>query len=341
MPVSRVPASGRRVFRWLSRRTRPAVVAVALAVVALTGSGCGSAPASVTAGPPQVTTNMTLGAVPAEGATGFYIAQNEGLFARAGLRVTVKNVTTSAVVIPDLLHGSVQVASGQYVPYIAAGAAGVAKLKIIAPGFALGKNVNEIMARAHSPVKGMADLKGKTIAVNAFDSEVSDLLYSALAAYGITPAEVHLVAIPFPLMGTALAAGKVDAAYMTEPYVTIAGQKNGDVGIYDLNTGSAQNFPIAGYAVLASYAQEHPRAVAAFARAVEEGNRIADSSISELQHAFIVALHLTPHVADLMATGTYPTRPDADQLQRVVNLMLRYGQLKKPVNVKSMLTLAA
>jgi NitT/TauT family transport system substrate-binding protein len=122
----------------------------------------------------------------------------------------------------------------------------VAKLKIIASGFALGSHVNEIMARADSPVKSLASLKGKTIAVNAVNSEVTDLLYNALAADHITPGQVHLTQIPFPAMAAALATGRVDAAYMTEPYVTEAGQRNGDVGIYDLDTGPALNFPIAG-----------------------------------------------------------------------------------------------
>jgi ABC-type taurine transport system substrate-binding protein len=84
------------------------------------------------------------------------------------------------------------------------------------------------MARADSPVKSLA-LKGKTIAVNAVNSEVTDLLYNALAADHITPGQVHLAQIPFPAMAAALATGRVDAAYMTEPYVTEAGQKNGDL----------------------------------------------------------------------------------------------------------------
>jgi hypothetical protein len=36
-----------------------------------------------------------------------------------------------------------------------------------------------------------------------------------------------------------------------------------------------------------------------------------------------------------MATGTFPTTADAVQLQRVADLMLQYGQLKKRFSVKS------
>jgi NitT/TauT family transport system substrate-binding protein len=335
MPVTRAAMSRRRPIHWLYRRARAAVVAVALAIAVL-GSGCASTSVHPVATGSQPT-NVIVAGVPAQGATGYYVAQDKGLFAKYGLHVTFKAVASSTLVIPDLKSGAVTFASGQYVPYIAADATGVAELRIIAPGLALGAQVNEIMARVHSPVKSLADLKGKMIAVNALNSEVTDLLYNALAADHIAQNQVRLVPIPFPDMAAALATGKVDAAYMTEPYVTSAGQKFGDVGIYDLNTGSAENFPIAGYAVLSSYARQHPRIVKAFAAAIEQGNRIADSNISELQHAFIIGLHLPPHVADVMATGNYPGDPDPNQIQRVVNLMLRYGQLSKPFNVKTMI----
>jgi hypothetical protein len=42
-----------------------------------------------------------------------------------------------------------------------------------------------------------------------------------------------------------------------------------------------------------------------------------------------------------MATGTFPARLDPVEIDRVAALMQRYGQLKKPFNVKPMLTLAA
>ena len=329
MPVRRVAVSRRTVN----------VVAATVAATCFAGAaaaGCGSTSAQAPS-PALEKTSITVAAVPAEGATGMYIAQDKGLFARAGLHVTIKDVTSSATVIPGLVHGDFQVASGQFSPFIAADASGLARLDIVAPGFALSPHVNEIMAPPGSPVKSVADLKGKTIAVVAPNSEISDLLYSVLGANGIAPGQVKLVTIAFPAMAAALAAHRVDAAYLTEPYATEAGQKYGDVGIADIDAGPAQHFPISGYAVLSSWAKKNPGTARAFAKAVEEGNQIADSDIAELQHAFIVALHLPPHIADLMATGTFPTQLDSVQIGRVEQLMLRYGQLKKPFNVKTMI----
>jgi NitT/TauT family transport system substrate-binding protein len=307
-----------------SRLFRRALTAAVL-VTAL--AGCGS-----TVPPPSGSgleiTHLTVAAVPGEGSSGLYVAQDDGLFTKAGLQVTIKPVTSSSTVIPAMLHGSVQVAAGQYTTYIQADAAGVAKMRIIAAGYSLGPNVQEIVTGPHSKITSVAGLKGATIAVNATGSETTDLLYTAIAPYGITPAQVHVVAFAFPAMPALLAAHRVAAIYEIEPYVTEASERYGDQELADIDTGPSQNFPIAGYGVLASWAGKNPRTVAAFTKAIEQGNRIADTDPAALQHALEKTLHLSPNVVDVMATGSFPTSTDPVQLQRVADLMQQYGQLK-------------
>jgi NitT/TauT family transport system substrate-binding protein len=236
-----------------------------------------------------------------------------------------------------MLHGSVDATGGGYVSYIAADAAGIADMRILAAGFALGPHVNEIIVPANAHVGTLADLKGKTIAVNQLNAVGTDLIYIALAAYGISPSQVHLVAVPFPAMPGALAAGKIDAAYETEPFVTEAVKNDGVQSVADMNTGPTQDFPLTGYAVLASWAAKYPRTAAAFTKAVEQGNTIASTNLAVLQQVLGHALHLDPAITGVMATGTFPTSANPVQIQRAADLMLQYGQLKKPFDVKSLM----
>jgi NitT/TauT family transport system substrate-binding protein len=240
--------------------------------------------------------------VPAEGAAGLYIAQDDGLFQQAGLHVTIKSTENPTADIPALLHGSVDVLSGQYTTYIAATAAGVAKMRILAVGYALGPQVQEIMTPPHSRLATPAQLRGKTIAVNAVDSVTTDLLYTALAPYRIAPGQVHVVAIPFPVMPAALAAGRVDAIYEVEPYVSEAAERYGD-DLADIDTGASANFPINGYGALASWAARYPRTARAFTTAIEQGNRIAATDPAMLQRTLEKQLHLSANVVDVMASG--------------------------------------
>jgi NitT/TauT family transport system substrate-binding protein len=335
--VSRVPAAasmglvsllkGRRGLRHL-------LTVITVAATSTAAAACGStATSSKPAGPEKP--NVVVAAVPGEGSAGLFIAQEKGLFAKQGLHVTIKVSTSSSTVIPSMLHGSVDVASGQYTSYIAADAAGIAKMRILAAGYSLGPHVQEIIIPPNSHIQDLAGLKGKTIAVNVLNGETSDLLYTALSSYGVTPAQVHVVAIPFPAMPAALAAGRVNAAYEIEPFITEAVKQHGVQELADIDTGASRNFPIAGYGVLASWAAKYPRTAAAFKKAIQQANAIAATNLAVLQHTFTTQLHLSREITGVMATGTFPTTADTVQLQRVADLMLQYGQLKHQFSVKS------
>jgi len=307
-----------------------------VAAAAAACAGHGSPAGTAGAGGPEKR-DLVVAVVPAEANAGLYIAQARGLFTKAGLHVTIKPVVSAGAVIPAMRHGGVDVAGGGYVSYIAADAAGIAKMRILAAGFALGPHVNEIIALPRAHIQSPAELKGKTIAINQLGSVGNGLTYRALAPYGITPGQVHLVAMPFPAMPAALAAGKIDAAYETEPFVTEAVKMYGALAVADMDSGAAQDFPLTGYAVLASWAARYPHTAAAFTKAVEQGNAIAATNLAVLQHVLSTSLHLSPDITGVMATGSFPTSVSPAQIQRAADLMLQYGQLKEPFNVKPLM----
>jgi NitT/TauT family transport system substrate-binding protein len=328
MPSTDAAMPGRGAFRPLY------VLALVSIVAALAAAGCGSA-SSGPARAPQ-TTDLVVAAVPGEGSAGLYVAQDQGLFRRAGLKVTIEAVTSSSTVIPLMVHGQVQVAAGQYTSYVAAQAAGIVTMRILAAGYSLGPGVQDVMVGPRSPVRAPALLRGAVIAVNVVNSETTDLLYNALAAYDISPSQVRVAAIPFPAMPAALAAHRVSAIYEIEPYATEAGQRYGDQDLLDIDTGANQDFPVSGYASLAAWADQHPRAAAAFTRAIEQGNILATTNLTMREHAFETSLHISSQVADVMATGIFPAGINPAVLQRVPDLMLEYGQLTKPLSITAL-----
>ena len=318
------------------RPWRRAAAGITVAGIAMAAGACGDHAGPVgPAGPEKP--DLVVAVVPAEAQAGLYIAQAKGLFTKAGLHVTVKTALSAQTVIPAMLHGGVDVTGGQYVSYIAEQAKGLAKMRILAAGFALGPHSNEIIAPASAHIRTLADLKGRTIAVNQLSGIGSDLVYTALASYGITPAQVHLVEMPFPAMPSALAARRITAAYETEPYVTEAVKRYGVQVVADMDSGATQDFPLTGYGALASWAARYPRTAAAFTRAVVQGDAIASTNLAVLQRVLAGALHLSPSITCVMATGTFPTSANPVQIQRVADLMLQYGQLKQRFSVKPLM----
>lgn len=73
-------------------------------------------------------------------------------------------------------------------------------------------------ALAASPVKTLADLKGKTIAVNGFETSGHLWLKTALEKMGIAESDVTIVPIPFPAMAESLRSGKIDVGEFPQPF---------------------------------------------------------------------------------------------------------------------------
>ena len=140
-----------------------AAVAVAVAAGAL--AACGSSRASTSQSAVEKP-DLTVAAVPASGAAGLYIAQQDGYFTAAGLHVTIVPVASGGDVLANLVNGSIDVDEGQWTSAIAAQAAGV-KLHALAAGNAGGPGVQEVTVPPGSGITTVKQLAGKTIAVNA------------------------------------------------------------------------------------------------------------------------------------------------------------------------------
>jgi NitT/TauT family transport system substrate-binding protein len=122
-----------------------------------------------------------------------------------------------------------------------------------------------------------------------------------------------------------LQAGKVDAAWLPQPLAEIAEQRFGAVPIADFDQGSVQGFPFTGYIGTAQWVRDHPNTVAAFLRALNEGQRLADTNRSAVESAMEEYTGIKPIVAATMAIDTYPLDIDVPQLQRVADSMFEFG----------------
>src|SRR5450830_210537 len=68
------------------------------------------------------------------------------------------------------------------------------------------------------PVKGMADLRGRRIAVNSLSGSFYYTTLLALRKHGIAKSEVHFVTLPHERQEQALLAGLIDVAALIDPY---------------------------------------------------------------------------------------------------------------------------
>jgi ABC-type nitrate/sulfonate/bicarbonate transport system substrate-binding protein len=76
--------------------------------------------------------------------------------------------------------------------------------------------------KENSPIKSVADLKGKIVGINGFYTSGHLWLKTALEKHGLTDTDVTITPVPFPAMQEALEAGKIDLGMFPQPFAALA-----------------------------------------------------------------------------------------------------------------------
>ncbi|TYB47231.1 ABC transporter substrate-binding protein [Nonomuraea sp. PA05] len=309
----------------------------ALCVAALLLTACGGGGNSVqrTNGPEKA--EIRIGMLPLPEVAPIQIAIDKGYFAAEGLKVETELISGGAAAMPDLVSGKLDVLHSNYVSALLASASGTVKVKIVGDAYAAQPGNFLLMTKKGSPITQVADLKGRTVGVNTLNN-ISTLSVSALLKpAGLRPEDVKFVERPFPEMAGALESGQVDVALLPEPFHQAAAKTLGAVMLSDLFTGPLADFPIAGYLVTDTFAQQNPKSVAAFQRALRKATELARSDSAEVTAALQKYTKIDQATASTMKLGGFSTAVDPARVQRVADLMLEFGYLKQRFEVSSIL----
>jgi NitT/TauT family transport system substrate-binding protein len=307
------------------------IVVFALAAGCASGGSNSTTNASTTAVTRAEKPNLTVAVVPAVDSAGFFVALYDGLFKAQGLNVHFVPAVSSETAIADQVKGTYDITGGNYVSYIQAQQAGQADLDIFAEGSVMLPGTQALYTMPGSKIRNLNDLVGETIGINAPKNILYLLVASVLASHGIPVNEVHFKDIALPMMAAALKSGQINAAVLPEPFASQAQVAYGVTTLADLNQGATTDFPVQGYVVTRQWAAAYPRTLAAFRRALEQGQEIADTNRTAVERA-MEDLPMTPEplgvsqqTAAVMALDNYPVGPvDSVRLQRVADVMSQF-----------------
>ncbi|HEX4817807.1 MAG TPA: ABC transporter substrate-binding protein [Nonomuraea sp.] len=321
----------------MSRKLRCLAVALGVAV-ALTLTGCGGSeePAGSSTSGPLEKTKIRVGALPIPDPVSLVIAQTKGYFKEEGLTVERVEVVGGASAIPMIEKGELDISQTNYVSTLAAASQG-SKAKLVADMYQAGPNCFVIMVPTDSPIRSVAGLKGKTILVNNLNNVATLAVETQLKVAGLTKNDVTFLPMPFPDMGAALEAGKADAAWLTEPFITANQSARGFRKLADTMTGQTEDLPIAGWMATDEWTQRNPNTLAAFQRAISRAQRDASTDRKEIERMLPTYTKIDAKTASVITLGSYPSELNANRLQKVADLMLEYKYLKTPIDVKSVI----
>jgi NitT/TauT family transport system substrate-binding protein len=341
--------------RLISKLTYCLLVVTPVAALAACSSGGSSS--SVSTGPAPEVASITLDVVPTADAAGIYIAQDDGYFAQQGLTVKINSINGGEYGMGDLQTGKVQLVEGNYVSFILAQVAGKfaapnpanpaqtlpskpIDMRMIADTSQMQAGNQALYVLPSSPYKSVQALvqHHAEVGVNTLHNIGTLFLGSLLTADGYGVNALKQVPEVLPMMPELLEQHKIPAAWLPEPFGTQAEQEYGAVQLADFDQGSLQNFPIGTIVGNTPWIQSHPNTVAAFLRAFQEGQQVADTD----RHSVEAALEkntqgLSPVVAATMTIDSYPLVMDVPVMQRVADAMYEFGVISKPYSVTSMI----
>ncbi len=164
------------------------------------------APSTPSAAPVALT--VGLGYIPSVQFAQFYLAQQSGAYADAGLTVTLQNK-----IDPDLItllgQGAVDIGSGDGTSVIPAVSQGI---PVVYTSTIYGQFPAVVIAKAGSGITTAADLKGRKIGIPGRYGTNWVMLQALLKGAGLTVDDVTIIEFPDFAQATALQQGQVDAA---------------------------------------------------------------------------------------------------------------------------------
>ena len=318
-----------------------AAMAMVSALCALSVAACGGSSdeeATPTAGgggdgAPE-TTELTVGVQPFAEVAALYIAVEEGLFEEEGLTVTPQvGSGGGAGLVAGLVAGDLDVVYTNYVSVVQAASEGL-PLKMIRENDRPGPQA--LYSLPASGISQPADLEGKKIAINGLGNIMELTARAALDDAGVDPDSVQFVELPPPDMLAALGAGNVDAAWLAEPFVTIANTMSG-VEVLDVFSGRTEELPVAGWGTSTQFAQENPNTLAAFTRAMDAAMQLVDKDPSMVAEIVPTYTQLTPEVAAQLNPINFAVESNLDDMSQVEELMREYGFIEDEVDVSELI----
>jgi NitT/TauT family transport system substrate-binding protein len=316
---------------------------VPIATLALLGTAtaCGGSDGGGSAAPTDEsgTRQLTVGVIPIVDVAPIYLGQEQGFFSDRNIALELVPGSGGAAAVPGVVAGDFQFAFGNVTSVLLAGSQGL-PLRVVAEGNSSTgdpeTDFSAVVVPADSPIQSAADLAGKTVAVNNFKNIGEVTIRKAVEDAGGDPGSLNFVELAFPDMPAAVAGGDVDAAWVVEPFVTVAtGQ-----GARKVLANFAEAVPdltVATYFTTEQVIAEEPELVADFQAAIGESLQYANDNPDEVRRIITTYTQITPEVAAQMALPAFPQEINVESMKTVAELMQQYGITTKPADVDALL----
>jgi sulfonate transport system substrate-binding protein len=191
-----------------------------------------------------------------------------------------------------------------------------------------------ILVHRDSPIRTVADLKGKRVALNK-GSNVHYLLVKALEKAGLSVKDIGCVYLTPADGRAAFEGGRVDAWVIWDPFYAAA-QASSDARVLTDGVDLVANTQF--FMAERGYAEKNPKVIAAILDALAETDRWADANRAAVSALLSPKIGLPVSVLDVavrrLGEGVHRVDPEIiAQQQKIADTFYQIGLIPKPITV--------
>jgi len=277
-------------------------------------------PAAGSAGP----TKLSVAAIAIVDVAPLYLAKAKGFFTEENLDLTIQNTQGGAESVPGVISGQYQFAFANVISLLLAHSKGLPLQVIAAGNFSTGKaeDFGGILVPAGSPIKTMKELEGKKLAVNQIKNIGGVTVRAAMRKAGGDPDKIEFLEVRFPEMPARLGQKDIDAAWVVEPFLTVA--RNQGATVLDWNfADTAPSLMIAAYFTTRDYAKANPDVVKRFTAAINKGLSYAQDHPDEARAILLTYTKIDKPIADKLNLPVWTPEINRASIDVLAELMVQ------------------
>jgi NitT/TauT family transport system substrate-binding protein len=284
------------------------------------------------------TTTLKAAGVLEDSISSLLVARDQGLFRRYGLAVDLSPERSGSAIASGVAGGAFAIAKSSVVGLIVARSKGI-PFTLVAPGGIsdVQQPITGMLVKSTSRFKDAASLNGGTIAVSALNDIYSLATREWMRKTGGDPDSIKQLEFPFAAVPEAIAQGRIDAGCVVEPVLAQATSAGGTRVIGHPFDAIAPRFMYTAWFALEPWVATHASDAVAFAKAVQEGARYANTHRPQTATLLAQTTSIDAGIIARMTRVECGTMLDPALLQPLVDLCARYKLLAQPFDARDMI----
>jgi NitT/TauT family transport system substrate-binding protein len=294
----------------------------------MTSAGALAALAGLRAAPAFAADTVRVSALPQDAALEPVYAVDSAIPSSYGINLDVQMLPNGGAVMSAVIGGALDVGTSNTLTILQAREKGV-PVVVIAPGvvYLTRQPTSVLMVAKDAPYKVARDLNGKTVAVDGLKNITEFSVRGWIDEHGGDASSLKFIEMPFATMPAGLQSGRVDAALVAEPNITLGRDRARIFGkAYD---SIAPEFQLAVWFCTETWANANPDLVRRVQQMVLKVGSWSNANQAITGGYLQKASTLDPAVVAAMNRAHWGEKVDFNLIAPVIAAGLKYGAITK------------